>query len=85
MDWAVLHGAYGQDKRQRAETDVQEVPPEHGEELLFQKGNRTLSRLPREAVESPSLERFKSHLNTILSNVLWQRSQQKIFHSKTGL
>ncbi|KFV78399.1 hypothetical protein N308_05559, partial [Struthio camelus australis] len=27
-------------------------------------------RLPREVVESPSLEIFKSHLDTILGNVL---------------
>ncbi|KFV82153.1 hypothetical protein N308_03415, partial [Struthio camelus australis] len=28
------------------------------------------NRLPREVVESPSLEIFKSHLDTILGNVL---------------
>ena len=28
-------------------------------------------RLPRETVESPSLEIFKSHLDTILGNMLW--------------
>ena len=28
-------------------------------------------RLPREAVESPSLEIFKSHLDTILGNWFW--------------
>ncbi|GAB0202927.1 hypothetical protein GRJ2_002758300 [Grus japonensis] len=28
-------------------------------------------RLPREVVESPSLERFKTHLDTILCNLLW--------------
>ncbi|GAB0190492.1 hypothetical protein GRJ2_001514500 [Grus japonensis] len=29
------------------------------------------NRLPREAVESPSLEIFKTHLDTILCNLLW--------------
>ena len=28
-------------------------------------------RLPREVVESPSLEIFKSHLDTVLGNRLW--------------
>ncbi|KFV87623.1 hypothetical protein N308_00210, partial [Struthio camelus australis] len=28
------------------------------------------NRLPREAVESPSLEIFKSHLDTVLGNLL---------------
>ena len=28
-------------------------------------------RLPREAVESPSLEIFKTHLDVILCNLLW--------------
>ncbi|GAB0194765.1 sushi domain-containing protein 3 [Grus japonensis] len=28
-------------------------------------------RLPREVVESPSLERFQTHLDTILCNLLW--------------
>jgi len=29
------------------------------------------SRLPREAVESPSLEIFKTHLATVLCSLLW--------------
>ncbi|GAB0196209.1 hypothetical protein GRJ2_002086200 [Grus japonensis] len=29
------------------------------------------NRLPREAVESPSLERFKTRLDAILCNLLW--------------
>jgi len=29
------------------------------------------NRLPREAVESPSLEIFKTHLDTVLCSLLW--------------
>ncbi|GAB0180915.1 hypothetical protein GRJ2_000556800 [Grus japonensis] len=29
------------------------------------------NRLPREVVESPSLERFKTHLDVMLCNLLW--------------
>jgi len=29
------------------------------------------SRLPREAAESPSLEIFKTHLDTVLCSLLW--------------
>lgn len=56
-------------RRQQAETDVQEVPPEHQEEQHFCASDR--SRLPREAVEPPSPEIFENYLDTNLSNVLW--------------
>jgi len=29
------------------------------------------NRLPREVVESPSLEIFKTHLDTVLCSLLW--------------
>ncbi|KAJ7410878.1 Peripheral plasma membrane protein CASK [Pitangus sulphuratus] len=50
--------AQQQDKRQWAEIDAQEVPPEHEEELLSCAVIEHWNRLPRKAVESPSLEYF---------------------------
>ncbi|RMB93967.1 hypothetical protein DUI87_29552 [Hirundo rustica rustica] len=53
-----------------AGTDAQEVPPEHEEELLCAVTEHW-NRLPRESVESPLLEIFQTHLDTILCHVLW--------------
>jgi len=41
------------------------------EELLHSEGDGALPRLPREAVESPSLEIFKSWLDAVLCSLLW--------------
>ena len=63
-------GAQRQDKGQRAQTEAEEVPAEHEEELLPSEGDGALDRLPREAVESPSLEIFKTHLDKVLCSLL---------------
>ena len=49
-----------QDKGQWAQTEAQEVPSEHEEELLFS----------REFVKSPSLEIFKTCLDKVLCSLL---------------
>ncbi|KAJ7395358.1 hypothetical protein BTVI_155288 [Pitangus sulphuratus] len=64
--------AMGQEER--AGTAAQEAPPEHEEELLACAVTKHWNRLPRLGVESPSLETFQSHLDTILCHVLWDDS-----------
>lgn len=54
---------------QRAETDAQEVTPEC-EEFLTMRVTEHRTRLPQEVMASPSLEIFKIHLDTNLSNML---------------
>lgn len=48
-----------------AQPDTQEVPSEH-EETLFERGISHWHRLPQEAVETLSLELFKSYFDTVL-------------------
>lgn len=48
-----------------------------GQKLMYMSKNFTVwmpkhwTRLPREVVESPSLEVFRRYLDTILNNLLW--------------
>jgi len=63
-------GAQRKDKGQWAQTEAQEVPAEHEEELLPSEGDGALEQLPREVVESPSLEIFKTRLDKVLCSLL---------------
>ncbi|KAK4817026.1 hypothetical protein QYF61_026032 [Mycteria americana] len=54
------------DQRQWAQTETQEVPSEHQETLFVVRVTKHWHRLPREDVESPSLEIFKSRLDMVL-------------------
>lgn len=50
--------------------NAREVPLEHEKELLTVQVTMHWNRLPRGAVESPSLEIVKNRLHEILCNVL---------------
>jgi len=65
---ALFSGAQRQDKGQWTQTEAEEVPAEHEEELLQNEGDG--NRLPREVVDSPSLEIFKTRLDKVLCSLL---------------
>jgi len=65
----LFSGAQQQDKGQWAQTEAQEVPPEHEEELLPSEGDGALAQAAREVVESPSLGIFKTRLDKVLYNL----------------
>lgn len=65
VDQALLSGAEQWNKRPWADTDAQEIPLEHKEELIYYAGDHTLEQIAREVVQSPSLEMFKNCLDTI--------------------
>ena len=64
-------GAQRQDKGQWAQTEAEEAPAEDEEELLPLRVTEPWPRLPREAVESPSLEIFQTHVDAVLCSLLW--------------
>jgi len=47
-----------------------EVPAEHEEELLYFGGDGALEQAAQEAVDSPSLEIFKTRLDKVLCSLL---------------
>jgi len=67
----VFSGAQQQDKGQQAQTEAQEVPPEQKEELLHFEDDGALEQVAQGVVESPSLERFKTRLETVLCSLLY--------------
>ena len=70
-DWTLFSGAQGQDKGQWAQVGTQEVPPKHEKNFFPVRVTEQGNWLPREAVESPSLETFKTHVDMVLGTLLW--------------
>ena len=66
----LFSSAQQQDKGQWTQTEAQEDPSEHEEELLHSEGDGALEQVPREVVESPSLEIFRTHLDKVLCSLL---------------
>ncbi|KAJ7405793.1 hypothetical protein WISP_137690 [Willisornis vidua] len=69
MDQTLLSGAKQQDKREQADTDAQEFPPEHEEELLHRAATTNWKKFPRQGVEFPSLEIFQSQDPPVETNL----------------
>jgi len=68
-DRAKLFSVLPSDQRLSAQAETQQVPSEHQEALFFcVRVAEHWHRLPREVVESPCLEIFRSHLDTVLGN-----------------
>lgn len=63
----LFRDAHCQDKRQCAQTKTQEALSKHQETLLYSACDK---ELPREVMDSSSLEIFKSHPDTIMNNLL---------------
>lgn len=56
----------------KAQSEAQEVPSEWQETLFYCQDDQALTHVAqREAVKFPSLESFKSYLDTVLGNWLW--------------
>lgn len=66
---ALLDGGKKWDKRQRAETDAQEVPPGHEDELFHCAGGCALDQVAQRSC-GVSLGILKTCLDTFLSSVL---------------
>jgi len=64
-------GAQRQDKGQRAQTEAQEAHLKMRKNFLPLRVTEHWNRLPREVVESPSLEIFKTPLDKVLCSLLW--------------
>ena len=70
-DQTLFSGAQRQDKGQWAQTEAQEVPAEHEEELLHFEGDGALKQVAQEGCGvSFSGDEFKTHLDQVLCSLL---------------
>ena len=54
-----------------AQTEIQEIPLKHKKNFFTVRVVKDWRRLPREAVESPSLQMISTQLDVVLHNRLW--------------
>ena len=66
---ALFSGTHGQEKRQRAQTETQEVPSLHQEAFIYCTSARALAQVAQEGCAVCSLETFKSHPDTVLDTL----------------
>jgi len=66
----LFSGAQRQDKGQQAQTEAQEFPLNMRKNFFTLRVAEPGNRLPREVVESPSLEIFDTHLDAVLCSLL---------------
>ena len=71
MDQALLGGASHQEMRQWAETDAQEAPAEHEEELLYCAGDHGLEQIVRGGCGASLTGGSQELLDALLCCVLW--------------
>lgn len=58
-----------QDKRQQTQTEGQKILSEQNKNHFYSKVVEHWDRLPKEVVESTTLEVFKTHMDKFLSNL----------------
>jgi len=68
--WTLISGVQRQDKGQWAQTEAQEVPSEHDEELLQSEGDGALEQAAQRGCRVSFLEIFKTRLDKVLCNLL---------------
>ncbi|KAF4793622.1 hypothetical protein TURU_109773 [Turdus rufiventris] len=71
---ARLFSGVPSNRTRKTETDAQEVPPEHEEELLYCEDEHGLEQTDQRGCEISSLEIFKNYLHEILCHVLQEDS-----------
>jgi len=67
----LFNGAQQQDKGQWAQTEAEEVPAEHEEELLHSEGDGALEQVARGGCGFSFSADIQTHLDEVLCSLLW--------------